>query len=122
MELTISTMKIDVTPDTISQIKEKTKKIFSRVRDNIMSVKLTIDDVNGPKGGVDKKCTVVVYCRGLPNIVVTNNEQSVVKAVNTALNRARNTLIKKLKRSHNHVHVKLIDHELSTDGYEQYVV
>ncbi|WDE08497.1 hypothetical protein SG34_031740 [Thalassomonas viridans] len=99
MELAVNTLNVEMTSEAISQIKQKARKVFSRVSDNIMAVKLTLDDVNGPKGGRDKKCMVIVHCHGMPSVVASNNEQSIIGAVNLALTKAHTALVKKIKRS-----------------------
>jgi putative sigma-54 modulation protein len=110
MELAINASNIEMSKETISQIKEKSRKVFARISDYILAVKLTIEDVNGPKGGIDKKCVVVVHCYGMPTVVASNNQQSSVGAVNLALTKARTALIKKIKRNQcNRPQVKEVD-------------
>lgn len=99
MELAVNTLNIEMTHDAIARIKEKVRKVFSRVSDNIMAVKLTLDDVNGPKGGRDKKCMVIVHCHGMPSVVASNNQTSIAGAVNLALTKAHNGLVKRIKRN-----------------------
>lgn len=98
MELTITDLNVEMTNENKKQIKQKTHKVFERFYENIQKVTLTLNDVNGPKGGDDKVCKVVIHTRGMPDIVVTDNKSVAMSAVNTALSRARSTLIKKLKR------------------------
>lgn len=98
MELTITDLNVDINSENMSLIREKAHKVFNKVCDNIQKVTITINDINGPKGGKDKLCKVVLFVRGMPDIVVTDNQSSVSSAVNVALSRARVTLIKKLKR------------------------
>jgi len=99
MELAVNTLNIEITGEAIAQIKNKARKVFSRISDNIMAVKVTLDDVNGPKGGRDKKCMVIVHCHGMPSVVASNNQQSVIGAVNLALTKAHAALVKKIKRN-----------------------
>lgn len=99
MELAIKTSNVEMSNDITSQIKEKVQRVFSRVSDNIMAVKLTVKDVNGPKGGNDKQCTVVVHCHGMPSVVASNNQQTIVAAVNLALAKAHASLVKRVKRN-----------------------
>jgi hypothetical protein len=72
--------------------------MFNKFCDRVQVIKVTIDDVNGPKGGKDKHCRVVIYSKGMPDIVITDNQTSVMSAVNIALSRARLSFLKKVKR------------------------
>lgn len=98
MELAVNALNVDMSKETISQIKEKTRKVFSRIGEHIVAIRLTIDDINGPKGGKDKKCIVVVHCHGLPSVVASNHQVSILSAVNLALTKAHASLVKKIKR------------------------
>ena len=98
MELTITDLNVDLSNENVSRIKQKTRKMFDKICDNIQAIKVTIDDINGPRGGKDKHCKVVILTKGMPNIVITDNQTSVMSAVNTALSRARTSLLRKVKR------------------------
>lgn len=98
MQLAINTTNIEIPAEVKSQIKQKAQKVFARVSDNINAIKLSIKDVNSPKGGNDKECTVVVHCHGLPQVVATNNQQSIISAVNSALTKAHKALVNKRKK------------------------
>lgn len=98
MELAITHLKVDISPENLSRIKQKAQRMFDRICDHIESIKVTIDDINGPKGGKDKHCRVVIHSKGIPAIVITDNQSSVMSAVNIALSRARTSLLRKVKR------------------------
>ncbi|MFT7007117.1 MAG: putative sigma-54 modulation protein [Colwellia sp.] len=98
MELTITDLKIELSTENLSHIRQKTLSMFNKFCDRVQVIKVTIDDVNGPKGGKDKHCRVVIYSKGMPDIVITDNQTSVMSAVNIALSRARLSFLKKVKR------------------------
>ena len=98
MELTINDINLDIPNEKIISIRDKTRKVFNQVCDQVQKINVTINDINGPKGGKDKLCKVVIHVSGMPDIVITDNKVSVSLAVNTALSRAKLILIKKLKR------------------------
>ncbi|MBA6336055.1 MULTISPECIES: hypothetical protein [unclassified Colwellia] len=98
MELTITDLKIELSSENLSHIRDKARHMFNKFYDRVQVIKVTIDDINGPKGGKDKHCRVVIYSKGMPDIVVTDNQSSVMSAVNIALSRARASFLKKVKR------------------------
>lgn len=98
MELTITDLNVNLSSDNLTRIKQKVRRMFSKVGDGIDTIKLSLNDINGPKGGKDKHCRIVIILKGLPDIVITDNQDSVMNAVNIALSRARLTLLKKVKR------------------------
>jgi putative sigma-54 modulation protein len=98
MELTITDLKMELSTENLSHIQKKILSMFSKFCERVQVIKVTIDDVNGPKGGKDKQCRVVIYSKGIPDIVITDNQTSVMSAVNIALSRARLSFLKKVKR------------------------
>jgi len=57
-----------------------------------------IEDVNGPRGGVDKRCEIKVVLSGLPSVVVTEQQHSLQAAMDRALDRTERTVRRALKR------------------------
>lgn len=98
MDLTITDLNIELSNDNLSSIKQKARRMFNAISDSIQIMKITLNDINGPKGGKDKHCRIVIHTKGMPDIVITDNQTSVMSAVNAALARARTTLLRKVKR------------------------
>lgn len=98
MELTITNLNVDISQDNLSQIKQKTRRMFSHICDSVQAIKVVVDDINGPKGGKDKHCRVVIFSKNRPDIVISDNQSSAMSAINNALNRAKATLLRKVKR------------------------
>lgn len=52
---------------------------------SIERVSVRVEDVNGPRGGVDLSCRIKVVLRGLPSVVFENRDASLNAAVDGAL-------------------------------------
>ena len=98
MELTVTNLNIDLCHENRSLIRQKTRQTFNKVCHSVQRIKVIINDINGPKGGKDKHCRVIIYAKGMPDIIITDNQTTVMAAVNIALSRARVTLLRKVKR------------------------
>ena len=101
MELTITDLNVGLSNENLSRIRQKTRRMFGKICDSVKAINVTIDDINGPKGGKDKNCRIIIHTKGIPDIVITDNQTSVMSAVNISLSRARMALLRKVKRKQN---------------------
>lgn len=73
-----------------------------RFRDEIQSALLYVEDINGPRGGIDKACRCVLQLKSLPPVVIHDKDQSIPALVRRVADRATASLRKKLKRRAHH--------------------
>lgn len=59
---------------------------------------LYVEDVNGPKGGVDKQCRCVLHLRRMPPVVIQAKGEDLIALIYRIANRASYTLSQKTKR------------------------
>ncbi len=60
---------------------------LARFEGFVKSVRITISDVNGPRGGQGIECLVRTKLEGLPELVVIERSESAGRAANSALER-----------------------------------
>jgi ribosome-associated translation inhibitor RaiA len=61
-------------------------------------VTVRVRDVNGPRGGVDKACTIKVVLTGLPSVVVEQKHASLQAAMDAALQRTERAVRRSVER------------------------
>ena len=71
---------------------------LTRYRDRISRVTVRLRDDNGPRGGVDKCCTMHLRVGGLPDIVIEDREEDLYLAVSRSASRAGRALGRQLDR------------------------
>jgi ribosome-associated translation inhibitor RaiA len=71
---------------------------LSPFQDRIRGVVVILSDINGPKGGIDKRCQLQVRLRGLSDLVIDETEADFQVAVHRAADRAKRTLGRRLRR------------------------
>ncbi|WP_144392957.1 hypothetical protein [Pleionea sediminis] len=98
MYLSIQSNNITLNSLAKENIKKRARRVFSRVEDKIDKVLINVKDVNGPKGGPDKLCKVIIESTVSSTIVVTNRKQNLAAAVDLALTKACFNLTQKMKR------------------------
>ena len=71
---------------------------MSYFSNHIKRVAVRLSDINGPRGGTDKRCHLQVVMPGLPDIVVEDTEGDMYAAIDRAMDRARRTVARKIDR------------------------
>ena len=64
--------------------------------------KVQLSDVNGPRGGVDKRCQVELSTDGSGTVVITSLARDWRSALDSALSRAARVLVRLLRRGQSH--------------------
>lgn len=71
---------------------------LSRFGDNIKSVELTVEDLNGPRGGLDQECQTVVRLRKMDDVRVAIRNRSLSKAISLCINRVERAVGRRIDR------------------------
>ena len=64
----------------------------------IQRVVMRLSDINGPRGGKDKRCRLQIVLAGLPDVVVEDTEIDLYVAIDRAADRAGRTVRRKVDR------------------------
>lgn len=67
----------------------------SRVR----SVLIQLADENGPRGGIDKRCTIRATLRNAPLVIIVQDEADLYVAIDRAFDRVARATYRKLERT-----------------------
>lgn len=62
-----------------------------------------LSDINGPRGGEDKRCHLELRLKGLPEVVIEDIQADLYLAIDRAADRAGRTLARQLERSRREV-------------------
>ena len=75
--------------------------------DEVRTIKVRLSDVNGPRGGEDKRCLIQIPLAKKQQIVIHDTEADLYIAIDKAINRAEQLLAKRIGRFKEHAHVKV---------------
>ena len=83
--------------------------------DEVTTVKVRFSDINGPRGGNDKCCTIQIPIAGQRDVFIKDTEADLYVAIDRAADRVERTLSRKLERvrevDHRHLVVEDLDDE-----------
>ena len=75
---------------------------LGRYRQALRSVRLSLTDINGPRGGVDKQCLIEVSVPALIPIVVRERDADLYVAIDRAADRVDRAVARRLARGRMH--------------------
>ncbi len=78
------------------------KNAVSFANDHIRRVTILLSDINGPRGGEDKRCQLIVTMDKLPSVVIEDTEHDLYAAIDRATERASRSLARRLERKQSH--------------------
>jgi len=80
---------------------------FALIRVGVRAVRVCLFDVNGPRGGNDKRCRIQIPMSGAPKVVVEDSESDLYLAIDRAVDRTERTVARRLGRLREHRHQRL---------------
>jgi ribosomal subunit interface protein len=69
---------------------------LARGGNRVHRVEVRLSDVNGPRGGNDKRCLIVVSLSGMPNVVVEDTQRDLYAAIDRATARVGRAMLRRL--------------------------
>ena len=98
MNITIRTRHLELTPELHGQLHDRVAAALDRLATSIHTVDVTITDINGPRGGLDKHCRIRVRGPSLRAIVVEHLGADTVLTVAVAAERTEQAVIRGMAR------------------------
>jgi putative sigma-54 modulation protein len=98
MKIDIKTQDFPLTDALRSYAERRLHFALTCCEDRIQRVAMRLSDINGPRGGADKRCRLQVVLAGLPDVVVEDTEVDLYVAIDRATDRTGRTLVRKIER------------------------
>ena len=98
MHIDIQTHDFSLTKALRNHAERRLRFALTRCDDHIQRVVMRLSDINGPRGGEDKRCRLQVILAGLPDVVIEDVEADLYVAIDRATDRAGRTVVRKIDR------------------------
>jgi hypothetical protein len=72
---------------------------LSRFDSRIQQIDLTLNDENGPRGGIDKSCRLLVVLHRAADVVITDRDSDVISCISRVAGRAGRAVSRGIARS-----------------------
>lgn len=107
MQIQIHSDDFELTDGLRDHIVKRLAYSLNHGRDLLSRIVVRLSDVNGPRGGVDKRCSIEVRLKGASAIAIDDIQADLYVAVDRAAERTGRTLDRRIARQH----------RLATSGY-----
>lgn len=97
MRLEIRQRGIEVTEELRSHVRQRLQGALGRFAGSIERVRVYLRDVNGPRGGVAKRCRIAVELRRRGSVVVTGLAPDIFAAIGRTASRTKFAVRRRLK-------------------------
>lgn len=98
MQIDIQSRGFSLTDSLLSYAQRRLLFAMSYCSGHVNRVVIRLSDVNGPRGGADKRCHIQVALAGIPDVVVEDIEVDMYAAIDRAIDRARRTVVRRVDR------------------------
>ena len=98
MRIDIQTHGFTATAALRAHVTRRLQLALGCCADRVSRTTVRLSDVNGPRGGVDKRCQVQVCLTTLADVVIEDTEADLYTAINRAAERAGRTAVRHLAR------------------------
>ena len=98
MNVTVKCLGFSLTEGLHNFIKERFRSAVARVESQILRIDITLVDINGPKGGKDKRCKAKISLKGRPAIIVQETCHDMYESISRCGNRSKRSILRKSEK------------------------
>ncbi|WP_157315101.1 HPF/RaiA family ribosome-associated protein [Chitinibacter sp. GC72] len=99
MKIEIKSQNLALTENLQRHIARQIEFGLGRLASHIRKVTVRLSDINGPRGGVDQHCQLVISLEQIPDVVIEDVASDLIFAINRAADRASRTVSRKIRQS-----------------------
>ena len=98
MRIDIKASGFDLTEGLREHTQRRLQFALGWASHDVRAVSVRLSDINGPRGGKDKRCRIQVPFAGTPNVVIEDTEADLYLAIDRATERAGRAMERSLAR------------------------
>ena len=100
MRVDIKTSGLDLTEGLREHTERRLGFALDRAHHDVNTITVRLSDINGPRGGADKRCQIQIPLPRHNGVVIEETDADLYVAIDRAASRAGNTLARQLARRH----------------------
>ena len=101
MKIGIQCRSFSLTSAIAGHVRKRLDFLLGRGLRRIRRVDVMLSDLNGPRGGVDKRCQIRVSLDGLRAVIIEDVQSDLYMAIDRAAGRASRTVLRRIALDNN---------------------
>ena len=106
MRIDIQARGLDLTEDLRKHTERCVHFALSWATHDVRTVTVRLADINGPRGGTDKRCSIQIAFPGAQNMLVEDTESDLYVAIARAVDRIERAVANRIERLREHRHAR----------------
>jgi ribosomal subunit interface protein len=98
MQIVVQARGFALTTGLHEHIERRVRFALDWARHHVRKVSVRLSDLNGPRGGEDKRCHIQLTVPGTADVVIEDTETDLYVAIDRATGRASHTLARQVER------------------------
>lgn len=98
MRLSIRSRRFKLSSALERYAKRRVEGMVGRFQDRVRSVEICMSDLNGPRGGIDKRCLVRVSGPHRLDVTIEERDSDMYNAIDRAIARAKHALVREMEK------------------------
>lgn len=115
MRIDIQSRGFDLTEGLREHTARRLQFALNWASHDVRTVSVRLFDINGPRGGNDKRCRIQIPISGGQDVVIEDTESDLYVAIDRAADRTERSLARRLQRLREHRHERITTDE-TTDA------
>ncbi len=99
MQIGIQSSGFKLTEGLRSRCERRLRFALGSAISKVRSVLIRLTDENGPRGGIDKRCTIRAILHQAPLVIIVQDEADLYVAIDRAADRVARTISRRLRRT-----------------------
>lgn len=106
MRITIQSQGFVMTAALRSYVEQRLNAALGWTGGRLRKLGVFLSDINGPRGGIDKRCKIQVHLTSGKAVVIEDTEADLYVAIDRAAERADRAVVRRVERSRGFAHVR----------------
>ena len=106
MQISIQANGFSLTEGLRAHVERRMRSALGWTGGHLRRLAVSLSDINGPRGGRDKRCKVQVRLAGGVEVVIEDTETDLYAAIDRAAERADRAVVRRMERQRGFEHVR----------------